>query len=305
MMKRILLSLWLLTATAILSAQPRATAPAGDSLALCSAAWRIDTLHGLVCKQVRFVQGELFASNQCITLLEIPFGAADYVADSVARRHAFALSHSVPRSLTTRQARTAGAVAAVNGSFFDMARHHSICYLRIGSREIAPNEAGKDPVNRKYYQTGTLCIDSTGRLALRRTEPPLHWERQHIATPHALTAGPLLLYGDTVLPLRTDRTFVTHRHNRTAVGIRRDGTVLLVVVDGRHPAAAGMSLFELAETLRYLGCVEALNLDGGGSSTLYVEGRPHGGIVNYPSDNGRFDHGGERTVNNCLLVVPR
>ncbi len=303
MIPRIFLSAWLLVAACTLSTQ--SVAGKSDSLALVSAAWRIDTLHGMVYKQVHFRNHDYFSSNQCITLLEIPAGAADYGAASTRPKQRFALSHTLPRSLTSRQARAAGAVAAVNGSFFDMEKHHSICYLRIDGREIAPNEPGKDPVNRKYYQTGTLCIDSAGRLAMRRTQPPLHWERQHISFPHALTSGPLLIYRDTLQPLRNDRTFVTRRHNRTAVGIRPDGTVLLVVVDGRTAEAAGMSLFELASTLRYLGCVEALTLDGGGSTPLWIEGQPHNGIMNYPTDNGRFDHAGERTVNNCLLVLPR
>ncbi len=300
---RLFFLVWLFAGTITLLAQPPICN--ADSLTLALASWNVDTVHGMICKQVHFRQHEYFSSNQCITVLEIPAVAADYPVAGVWQEFTFALSHTLPRSLTSKQASEAGAVAAVNGSFFDMDKHHSICYLRINGEEVALNEPGRDAVNRKYYQTGTLCLDSLGRLSLRRTQPPLQWERHHIVAPHVLTSGPLLIYRDTLQPLRADRTFVTQRHNRTAVGVRADGTVLFVVVDGRHAEAVGMSLFELSATLRYLGCVDALNLDGGGSSTLWVEGQAQGGVQNYPSDNGRFDHTGERTVNNCLLVLPR
>lgn len=118
-----------------------------------------------------------------------------------------------------------------------------------------------------------------------------------------MTARPLLIYEGEMLPLQENLGFVNDRHNRTAVGIRADGTVLLVVVDGRAPMAAGMSLQELQQVMRWLGCRDALNLDGGGSATFYADLRGNHGVLNYPSDNGRFDHEGERTVSNAVLVV--
>lgn len=91
--------------------------------------------------------------------------------------------------------------------------------------------------------------------------------------------------------------FSSQRHPRSAVGISRDATTLMfVVVDGRRPWSVGMSLTELANQLLTLGAYQAMNLDGGGSSTLWVRGA----IVNYPSDAA-----GERAVGNALVVVPR
>jgi hypothetical protein len=84
------------------------------------------------------------------------------------------------------------------------------------------------------------------------------------------------------------------RHPRTAVGISRDAkTLYLVVVDGRQANSVGMTLNELADFLLQLGVHDALNLDGGGSSTMVVKGR----VVNSPSDPT-----GERPVSNALLV---
>ena len=90
-------------------------------------------------------------------------------------------------------------------------------------------------------------------------------------------------------------TFATDRHPRTAVGFNADSTRLfLVVVDGRQPdLSVGMNLIELADYMLTLGCTDALNLDGGGSSTLVVADE----VVNSPSD------GWERAVANALLVI--
>ncbi len=91
--------------------------------------------------------------------------------------------------------------------------------------------------------------------------------------------------------------FTDARHPRTAVGVRADGRVLLVTVDGRQPElSVGMSIPELAALLRELGAVEAINMDGGGSTTMVVRGK----VVNRPSDLT-----GERPVGDALLVRPR
>jgi hypothetical protein len=91
--------------------------------------------------------------------------------------------------------------------------------------------------------------------------------------------------------------FADARHPRTAVGVRADGRILLVTVDGRQPElSVGMSIGELAALLRELGAVEAINMDGGGSTAMVVMGQ----VVNSPSDLT-----GERPVSDALLVFPR
>lgn len=87
-------------------------------------------------------------------------------------------------------------------------------------------------------------------------------------------------------------TFVLRRHPRTAAGVTEAGELLLVVVDGRQSFSRGMSLPELAEYMKKLGAVQAINLDGGGSSTLFARGM----YLNGPSD------GLPRPVSNALLI---
>jgi exopolysaccharide biosynthesis protein len=262
----------------------------GDSLTFVNGNWKIDTLDGMVLRQCQFDGKQLFASNQQIFMLEIPDTA----------HYKLAFSHEPQRTKTSEMAKKHNAVAAVNGSFFDMDKHFPVCYLRIDSVQIGENTPGKDTMNRKYYQYGTLCLSGDSVLILK-TDSFRHWE-EALPYPHIMTAGPLLIWHDTLQYLRSDRTFVTQRHNRTAVGIREDGTVLLLVADGRFREAEGLSLTELQQIFRWLGCRDALNLDGGGSTTMWMNLGDYQGVLNCPSDNGRFDHEGERGVSNAVLI---
>lgn len=262
-----------------------------DSLTLANAPWQIDTLDGMVLKTVHFAHHEYFRSNQFMAVLEIPKHSG----------HRLELACEPVRTPTSTMAKRHHAVAAINGSFFDMDKHNPVCYLRIHGEELGENTPGTDTVNRKYYQYGTLIVNGdSARIA--RTDSNRCWERT-LPDSNIMTAGPLLLLHGEVQPFRHDRTFVSNRHPRTAVGIRPDGTLLLFVVDGRSKESEGMSLDELTKTLKWLGCTDVLNMDGGGSTTLYLQDWPNNGIVNYPIDNGRFDHHGERGVSNAILVV--
>ena len=91
--------------------------------------------------------------------------------------------------------------------------------------------------------------------------------------------------------------FAETRHPRTMIGTHGDGSVWLVTVDGRQPQlSAGMTLFELRRLARTLRFTNALNLDGGGSTTMWVDGA----IVNSPSDAA-----GPRKVSDALIVLRR
>jgi hypothetical protein len=91
-------------------------------------------------------------------------------------------------------------------------------------------------------------------------------------------------------------SFVAGRQPRTLAGVRADGTLLLVTVDGRRPGwSAGATLLEAARLMQALSARDALNLDGGGSSAMTVRGR----VVSRPSDPS-----GERPVSDALVVLP-
>jgi hypothetical protein len=95
---------------------------------------------------------------------------------------------------------------------------------------------------------------------------------------------------------KSTKAFVETRHPRTAVAKLKDGKFLMITVDGRSEISGGIGLQDLAEYLLSLGAVDAMNLDGGGSTTMFVDGK----VVNHPSDKE-----GERKVSDALLVRKR
>ncbi|MDY5968450.1 MAG: phosphodiester glycosidase family protein [Bacteroidales bacterium] len=260
-----------------------------DSVTLVDAQWQSDSLReGLVLKTHHFRNKTYMASNQYIAYLEVSKAAAQSIA----------FIHNDSLTTTSKQATHAHAHAAINGTYFDMDKGNPICYLRINGKEIGENTPGKDTIHRKYYQYASLVLDSNNLLSFCIPDSGRFAERDW-DEPNVMTAGPMLIISNKILPQRQDRTFVTVRHNRTALGCRADGTIILFTVDGRTKQSEGMTLHEVAKTLHYLGCVNAINLDGGGSTTLWTNKY---GIVNHPSDNGRFDKAGERPVSSCILI---
>lgn len=96
---------------------------------------------------------------------------------------------------------------------------------------------------------------------------------------------------------KAGKDFVETKHPRTAVAKLKDGKFLMVTVDGRQPEhSIGINLNDLATLLLELGATDAMNLDGGGSTTMFLNGE----IKNKPSDKT-----GERSVSDVILVFPR
>ena len=178
-----------------------------DSLTFVNGNWQTDSLDGMVLRQCQFEGKRLFTSNQQIFVLEIPDTA----------HYTLRFAHEPRRTKTSEMALKHNAVAAVNGSFFDMDQHFPVCFLRIDSVNLGENTPGKDTVNRKYYQYGTLCLAGDSELIIK-TASSRRWE-ESLPYPNIMTAGPLLIWHDTLQYMRDDRTFVTNRHNRTAVGL--------------------------------------------------------------------------------------
>jgi exopolysaccharide biosynthesis protein len=93
---------------------------------------------------------------------------------------------------------------------------------------------------------------------------------------------------------------ICKRHPRTSIGVTPTGRILMVVVDGRRKGSKGMTLVHLGGLMRELHASFAMNLDGGGSSTMWVDPkgrRLKGRVVNVPSD------GRERKVSSAILVI--
>ncbi len=111
---------------------------------------------------------------------------------------------------------------------------------------------------------------------------------------HIIGAGPYLVKDSEVfVDIKEEKLqAIGGKNPRSAIGYKKDGTFIIVTVDGREKASAGMTLFELAKLMKELGCEQAMNFDGGSSSALYVKGK----IVNSAANKEGI------AVSNALVV---
>lgn len=217
-----------------------------------------------------------------------------------------------------------GAIAAINGGFAPGRTHPEVGYGLMKFRgEVWPFV--NDPSFHENYEglgRNAVGIDEAGNwhFASRGQngwEVGARWPDDWPGMVDVMAGGSQLVLDGQVHPLVVrattqgaylsedslyQRTF--RRHPRTAIGVTPDRIAVLVTVAGRFPEiAAGMTLHETAELMRRIGCDGALELDGGGSTTMWIAGDPFNGVVNYPTDNGVFDHDGARSLRLAVLVL--
>ena len=292
-MRQLILTLLLFCITfGVLSAQNPVTAT--DSIAITSAAWQKKIVtQGITHRYIHFSGKELFSSNQYISILEIEGGAGKI--------------EIIPSPLlieTSVLATQSEALAAINGSFFKFNYEHntedynSVDYIRKENKQLAPNSYS-DSRQRQMHQKGALAI-SRNELHILKADVLKSWENL-IQADEILTTGPILRTAGVDEVLENSSFYIT-RHPRTAVAKMANGNILFVTVDGRSTESEGMTLEQLQSTLRWLGAEYIINLDGGGSTTMYIKGESDNGVVNHPTDNRTFDNKGERKVANIVIV---
>ena len=198
------------------------------------------------------------------------------------------------------------ALAAVNGGFFVLASGAPAGLLKADGKIIGWSNRPRGTVGILNGRNGaSLLLD---RVTLTRPKGRTAYTTRFGSSTAAWTRAPDILGGAGLLLLDgreiDDWTeeiisagFDTTRHPRTMVGVDGEGAIWLVTVDGRQPSLSlGMNFAELKTLARRLGLRSALNLDGGGSTTMVVKDR----IVNHPSDAT-----GPRPVGDAILVFTR
>lgn len=257
-----------------------------DSLRVVSAPWRETRLaRGVVWREVHF--DTLFGSPQNVNVVWVkarrrkPCLALASAGDSLKITSWFGKKHE--------------ALVALNGTFFDVKKGGSVDFIKIDGTVFDSTQHTLGKALAEHQQAALTIHRNRLGLAYGGNRPG--WETS-LPDKNVMVSGPFLLENGTAHGLLKN-AFNDNRHPRSALGTGPRRRLLLVTVDGRHANAAGMNLHELTALLRWLGCRDALNLDGGGSTTLWL--RDHG-VVNYPSDSKAWIHTGERRVSNVLLV---
>jgi hypothetical protein len=204
---------------------------------------------------------------------------------------------TTPRD-TTRQTVEAPLVAAGR-------RGDTLLYLRRGP--VSTNAGSEIPVNgavlaaygpgSRSAEVRAMAEGDTVKLLLSTVPKPLHGMSPSLLVggwPRIVRDG-VNVAGEAPTVEGTISRNAEARHPRTAIGFSRDSSTLFVLaVDGRSARSAGLTLIELANLMRELGAWNAMNLDGGGSTTMVVGGT----VVNAPTDAA-----GEREVGNALAIV--
>ena len=185
-------------------------------------------------------------------------------------------------------------VAATNADFFDMFGDNSPSGLCVKDGRAIAN-----PDSRKTF----FGMDRAGNPVITSL----------IETPEligqlecAVGGREIFLRDGELAELSLGESFSSVTHPRTAVGIREDGTVIMIVVDGRIPEYSnGASIVDLGRLMQYFGAKKAINLDGGGSSTMLVKLDGEMTILNRPADLVRPTELLIRPIYNSVQIIKR
>ena len=250
-----------------------------DSLAIVQQLWQTKKIaKGILWKSAS--TSTIFHSNQIINILEIN------LKKNQKKLGLRALPKS--RELTSKLAQEAKAIVAINGGFFDMKNGGAVDFIKVE--------------NFVVNQTLSKSVRANAYFAFDKKSTRITSDSSSIGYyPNIILAGPMLLAQDARVQL-SKNAFNDNRHPRTAIGLKGN-KLILITVDGRRNESQGMNLHELTNILKWYGCEKAMNLDGGGSTAMYIHNQPYNGIVNYPADNNKFDHAGERKVSNILYLT--
>lgn len=228
----------------------------------------------------------LFDSKQSISLLALPYESFYKFNIEVG----YSQSELIKTSLFGKNK---NAIAAINGSFFDMDKGGSVTYLEINDLVISQtrNPSLKWGVSDSR-SNGAIVVTNNSEITIENANSDQFYEQSKQES-MVLVSGPLLLLDSEIMELPSNE-FTNKRHPRTILCLSEE-SIIFITIDGRQQDAEGMSLAEVQTFLLNRGCIDAINLDGGGSTTMWINEK---GIVNSPSDQS-----GERPVANAIVVI--
>lgn len=209
-----------------------------------------------------------------------------YIEDINYLKTAFA-SNTYGKNVTDKTSNIAedvNAILAINGDYYGVQEKG---YVLKNGKIYRNSSSGKDDL--VIYENGMWEIINEDDISLE--------ELLNKGAYNILSFGPSLIKNSTISVTTSDEVAKSMRSNpRTAVGKISTNHYVFVVSDGRTSESAGLTLYELANFMKSLGCTYAYNLDGGGSSTMYFNGN----VVNNPTTNGNRIN--ERSVSDIVYI---
>lgn len=263
--------------------------------------WSVKKLDGDKLVWYSF-RGEKFGAQQFVNVLSLDLSCKDYELDFVVLDRGDSLS-----SVAIKQ----DAVVAINGTY-----EWDASFVKADGKVFSEITLPSDHL-RYWKHEGAVAYDGK-RVEIGYGDKSSYLKNK---MPDIFSSSPMLIdnykpvgatfIGDISnidirkLPSEDYRRHQGVRHPRTVVALTRSNRVLLITIDGRSKNSAGMSAKEVTEFLcEYFNPRYALNMDGGGSTTMYIKGSGESltDVINYPTDNKRYDHYGQRRVSTHILV---
>lgn len=233
-------------------------------------------------------QGQLFGQNQSISVVR--YKASRYRTDIVNDP---GLSGSAPATVTSELGARHNGIGAVNGSYFNTSLFTPVTFVK----DDGVVEQSSTASNETFRTDGIVAVKGRHKVVIEPCDAS-SYEKATLRYREVLASGPILLQdGKPVRDSWPSDSFY-NRNPRTIMGTTSDGWVYLIVVDGRFNEAYGATIPVAVQIAQLFGLEDAINLDGGGSSTLWTKAN---GVISHPCDNNRFDHNGERKVPNAIV----
>lgn len=276
--------LLLIAVSAAVHGQDR-QARAADSTAFVNAEWNWKDLgKGTIAGSAHI---SMFGGDQTVSIVKYP-----------AKKFSTGIEESAGDLCVTTDSLAARtrALAAINGSYFNVQTLQPCTYFALKHNEISRT------AKTEFFRTNALVAfkNKKGRkmdIMLCDTTRYEYYTKHYHA---ALASGPLLIKDGQIQTFATDKKFSAVRHPRTLIGKDNRGYYYFVTIDGRvKNHADGATLTESALIAFWAGMSDALNLDGGGSRTIWTA---EDGVLNHPTDNKKFDHAGTRRIPNIIIV---
>ncbi len=267
---------------------------------------------GLTWQEERLAPGVQLRQQHFTNLL----GGAQFISivsvelNQSSSKIGFAAAHQFGKKemIVPELGERSGALLAVNGGFFDETTNANCGILKIDGKLMPFSK--EQPEELWFVGGSAMGFDIQGKWHFMVRTNSL-WPADWSAVNNALAGGHHLIIDGSINPHvelaqydpRREQRHAGGPNPRTAFGITTNKVALIVALDGRHPGRAeGITLKQLAHFMKQLGCENSINLDGGGSTTLWVRGR---GIINYPCDNKKFDHEGARLVRTAVIITTK
>lgn len=196
--------------------------------------------------------------------------------------------------LTSQIAKRNGAIAAINGGGFVDSSSEGSLWTGTGGKPVGIIMSdGKTVYSDMEHENTKVDIMALTKDGVLLVGPHSLSEMKELGVTEAISFGPSLVVNGRGTIKSGDGGWGIAP--RTAIGQRKDGAVLMLVIDGRQTKSAGATLKDVQNIMLQYGAVNATNLDGGSSSTMYHEGE----IINNPSDPL-----GERSIPSAIYVKP-